>query len=68
MSDFVHQAEPRAGVSATPTMARMRWRRALTDLRSRLDGGGDADGLYKVTLLAAVFVSDLALLIVLFSL
>jgi hypothetical protein len=64
MSDLVHQSQPRSGVPATPTVARMRWRRALTDLRSRLD----ADDLHIVALLVAVFISDLALLIALFSL
>jgi hypothetical protein len=68
MSDIVHQSQPRAGVSATPDVARMRWRKALTDLRSRLDRGGDADDLHIVALLFAVFISDLALLIALFSL
>jgi hypothetical protein len=68
MSDIVHQSQPRAGVSATPSIARMRWRKALADLRSRLDRGGDADDLHIVALLFAVFISDLALLIALFSL
>lgn len=68
VSDLVHQTQPSAGVSATLTVARLRWRRALTDLRSRLEGGADADDLRIVAVLSAVFVSDLALFVALFSL
>jgi hypothetical protein len=37
-------------------------------LRSRLEGGADADDLRIVAVLSAVFVSDLALFVALFSL
>jgi hypothetical protein len=68
MSDLAHQSQPRVGVSVTLAVAWKRWRRALVDLRSRLDEGRDTDDLYIVALLSAVFVSDLAVLIALFSL
>lgn len=68
MSDLVHRTEPSAGVSATLTVDRMRWRRARTHLRSRFVGGRDPDDLRIAALLAVVFISDLALVIALFSL
>jgi hypothetical protein len=67
MSDLVHQTQPSAGVSTTLSVARMRWRRALTDLRSRLDGGGDNDLTYKVVLFSAVLFGDLVFVIAIFS-
>ena len=68
MSDLAHQSQPRVSVSVTLAVAWKRWRRALAYLRSRLNGGRDTDDLYIVAVLSAVFVSDLALLIALFSL
>jgi hypothetical protein len=53
-------------VSVTLAIVWKRWRRALAYLRSRLNGGRDTDDLYIVAVLSAVFVSDLAVLIVLF--
>jgi hypothetical protein len=65
MSDLAHQSQPRVGVLVTLAVAWKRWRRALADLRSRLNIGRDTDDLYIVALLSAVLVSDLALLIAL---
>jgi hypothetical protein len=48
-------------------VARIRWRRALDDLRSRPDEGGAADFAYKAALLSGVFVADLVLVVALFS-
>jgi len=68
VSDLVHQSQPRVGVSVALAVAWKRWRRALAYLRSRLNGGRDTDDLYIVAVLSAVFVSDLAVVIALFSL
>jgi hypothetical protein len=61
MSDFAHQSQPRAGVFVRLAVARMRWRRAPVDLRSRVDEGGATDFTFKAALFSAVFFSDLVL-------
>jgi hypothetical protein len=62
-----HQTLPKTGVLVTRAVARMRWRRALVDFRSSLDGHGESDLTFKATLFSSVFFTDLILVIALFS-
>jgi hypothetical protein len=70
MSEFIDHSHLRGtvGPSAMLAIARMRWRRALVDLRSRVHDDGASDFTYKTALFLAVFSCDLALVIAIFSL